>query len=77
MDKIAKIAETGNDLETLRALRLKLATTLDETKSARDIPPLVKRLQEVLREIAELEKIQSIPKNEIDSILERRRGGVG
>lgn len=55
MSQILQAAESGDRLETLKCLRDKLAATLDATESARDIPPLARRLAETLAEIATLE----------------------
>lgn len=56
---ILSAAKSGNQLETLKTLRDKLAQTLDSTQSARDIAPLAKRFADTLEEIARLEKEQS------------------
>lgn len=53
---IESIAQKGNDLETLKALRQKIAHTIDHTESARDIPSLSRQLQAVMSQITELEK---------------------
>lgn len=70
---LLETAKSGDQLETLYRLRDKLAETLDETRSARDIAPLAKRFSDTLAEIARLENEQG--KNSgsvIDEILERR-----
>lgn len=52
---IENIAKKGDSLETLKALRDKIANTLDNTKSGRDIASLSRQLQLVLSQIDELE----------------------
>ena len=54
-ENIEQIAVTGDNLETLRALRQKLATTLDKSESGRDIASLSRQLQIVMNQIADLE----------------------
>ena len=53
--KLETIAKKGDSLETLKALRDKIANTLDNTKSGRDISSLSRQLQLVLAQIEELE----------------------
>ncbi len=53
---IAEIAQKGDDLETLKALRQKLAQTIDESNSGRDISSLSRQLQIVLSQISILEE---------------------
>ena len=74
--KIEQISEQGNDLETLKALRRKIARTLDETTSGRDIAALSRQLQIVLQQINELEAAQEIDADtaEIDEMIRGRQG---
>lgn len=53
--KLASIAQNGNNLETLRALRQTLAEAIDRTTSGRDIASLSRQLQIVMERISELE----------------------
>ena len=53
--KLAQIADKGNDLDTLKQLRHKIAETIDESKSGRDIAALSRQLQTVMQQIAALE----------------------
>lgn len=53
--KLETIAKKGDSLETLKALRDKIANTLDNTKSGRDIASLSRQLQLVLAQIEEIE----------------------
>lgn len=73
--KIEQISEQGNDLDTLKALRRKIARTLDETTSGRDIAALSRQLQIVLQQINELEAAQEIDADtaELDEIIRSRR----
>ena len=55
MLKIEEVAEKGNNLETLKALRQNIARAIDSSSSGRDISSLSRQLQLVLDRIAELE----------------------
>ena len=71
--EILETATRGDQLETLKTLRNKLAKTLDETHSARDIAPLAKRLSDTLADIARLEDERGKNSGSVlDEILERR-----
>ena len=48
---LADIVANNNELETLKALQMKVATTLDSTTSARDIAALSKQLREITEKI--------------------------
>ena len=52
--KIEKVTEEGDTLESLKALRQKLAKTLDETTGGRDVASLALQLQKVLTTIDEM-----------------------
>ena len=56
---LTTIADQGNTLEMLKALRHKLAETLDASKSGRDIAALARQLQIVSAQISDLEAMQS------------------
>ena len=64
---ITETAEKGDRLETLKALRRKLAETLDETHSGRDIASLTLQMQKVLQQIDDIEDATS--GDEIDEII--------
>lgn len=51
MKSIVTAADSGDRLEALKVLRHKLAVTIRETKSARELPPLSRQLREVMEEI--------------------------
>lgn len=51
---IASAAATGDRLATLRALRDKIADSIDSTTSARDVAALTNRLLDVLDALAAL-----------------------
>ena len=53
--KLASIAQNGDNLETLRALRQTIAEAIDRTKSGRDLASLSRQLQIVMERISELE----------------------
>ena len=51
MDTVKKAFESGSRKKTLEAMALKIADTIDECESARDIPALTKRMVEMMDEI--------------------------
>ncbi|MCR4606425.1 MAG: hypothetical protein K5771_01695 [Oscillospiraceae bacterium] len=67
---LATIVESNDNLAMLRALRRKLAETIDTTTSARDLPALCRQLQSVSERITELEAQQS--DDPIGEILKER-----
>lgn len=69
--RIEEIAEKGDDLATMIALRQKLARTIDESRSGRDIASLTRQLQIVLSHIEELERRKQI--NDADSVIAQVR----
>lgn len=62
---IVSVADGGDRLETLQALRHKLAWTIHKSTSGRDIAALSKQLREVMDEIESMSAPQEIedPKN--------------
>ena len=64
---IAETSEKGDRLETLKALRRKLAETLDETHSGRDIASLTLQMQKVLQQIEYIEDAGN--GDEIDELI--------
>lgn len=52
---LTTIADSGDVLETLRELRHKIAVTLEECQSGRDIAALSRQLVLVVQQIEELE----------------------
>lgn len=72
---LAKIAKKGDNLETLRALRQRIAETIDATKSGRDIAALSRQLQIVMSQIAELEQQEEIDSGDtvLKQILEKHK----
>lgn len=80
---LSETAENSGRLETLRALRQKLAEALDESKSGRDIASLALQLQKVLLQIEEIETAEANDTDELQAIVDeckdrqtrpRRRG---
>ena len=66
--KLAQIADKGNDLDTLKQLRHKIAETIDESNSGRDIAALSRQLQLVMERITALEAEQKAAQH--DTILD-------
>jgi len=56
---LVTVTDSGNRLETLVALRHKLATAIEQTESARDIAPLSKQLREVMEEIDTIKQAEA------------------
>lgn len=73
-NNIAEIVENGNELETLRALQMKLARTIDASNSGRDIAALSRQLQTVTGRIRELEALEAQSDNVLDQIIAKHRG---
>lgn len=66
---IESTASKGDRLDTLRALRDRLAKKIDETESGRDIAALASRLTDVLIQIDALESDGDTQKEE-DSLAD-------
>ena len=73
--KLADIVANNDELETLKALQMKVAQTLDNTTSARDIAPLVKQLREITEKITQLGG-GSFYDDEIAEIIENCKGSA-
>lgn len=71
LDTIERIAESENDLGTLKALRQKIAKALDSTKSARDIASLSRQMVSIIEKISELEQMTD-DNDPVQEILNRR-----
>ncbi len=68
--KLVDVVDNNNELETLKALRMKLAETIDQSSSGRDIAALSRQLTGVTKRITELEEMQPCPATEvIDSLI--------
>ena len=48
MESVVKAFESGDRKRTLNAMAMKIADTIDECESARDIPALTKRMVEIM-----------------------------
>ena len=70
---LADVAATGVRLDTLRALRDRLAVEIDATASARDVAALSARLLETLAEVAAAEAAEPKPKGTALDEFTRRR----
>ena len=68
-NKISDIVENGNEFETLKALQMKLARTIDESNSGRDIAALSRQLQIVTGRIRELEALENQGDTVLDQII--------
>lgn len=70
--RIVDIAEKDERLATLKALRQKIAETLDKSDSGRDVASLALQMQKVLIQIEELE-LEADDDDELDEIIEQHR----
>lgn len=70
---IEQIANEGNTLETLKALRQKLAYMIDRCESGRDVSSLARQLQIVIAQINQLEE-EDASGDPIAIIIEKNRG---
>lgn len=68
--KLTEVIKDGSELEILKALQTKLATTIDNTKSARDLAALSRQLREVTEKIQELD---ALPKDddELEMLMQK------
>ena len=69
MADLVKAAQSGSKRETLEALRDKIASSIQDCESGRDVAALSKRLMEVVNEI------DALPKQKKDSPLARAKNG--
>ena len=72
---LVKIADQGDNLETLKALRHKLAKAIEDSNSGRDISSLARQLQIVMAQISELEKERGILPGETALSMVRKKHG--
>ena len=72
-NKIAEIVENGNEMDTLKALQMKLARTIDESNSGRDIAALSRQLQIVTGRIRELEALENQGDTVLDQIIAKHK----
>ena len=68
-EKLADIVSKNDELETLKALQLKVAQTIDNTTSGRDIAALSRQLRELTEQISFLSADEG---SEIDELLKSR-----
>lgn len=72
--RLTEAAASGNRLDTLVALRNRLAEEIDNSTSGRDIAALSRQLTDVLEAIAEMpDGVQTSPADEIARRREERR----
>jgi hypothetical protein len=72
VESLAEAVGTESRLTALKALRDRLATTMDESESARDIAALSKQLMDVLIQIEAVAPKKVEVKSAVDQIAERR-----
>ena len=70
MADLVSAAKSGDKRDTLEALRDKIAASIQDCESGRDVAALSKRLMEVMNEIEALPK----PKNDSPLAKARRNG---
>ena len=71
LEKVIK--DRAGELETMKVLQLKLAKTIDESNSGRDIAALSRQLQTVTGRIAELEELESQTDSVLDQIISKHK----
>ncbi len=54
-NNLTSIADSGTELEILKSLRHKLAETIEQSQSGRDVASLSRQLRDVLARISEIE----------------------
>ena len=69
MADLISAAQSGNRRETLEALRDKIAASIQDCESGRDVAALSKRLMEVMGEL------DALPQPKSDSPLAKARNG--
>lgn len=69
MADLVSAAQSGNRRETLEALRDKIAASIQDCESGRDVAALSKRLMEVMGEL------DALPQPKSDSPLAKARNG--
>lgn len=69
MADLISAAQSGNRRETLEALRDKIAASIQDCESGRDVAALSKRLMEVMGEL------DALPQPKKDSPLAKARNG--
>ena len=67
------IKDQAGELETMKVLQLKLARTIDESNSGRDIAALSRQLREVTAKITELEAQSSRSDTVLDQVLAKHK----
>jgi hypothetical protein len=72
-EPLATTAAKGDVLETLRALRDRLASELDGCDSSRDVAALSQRLMDVLAQIDAAEKARPVAKGTVRDDIAKRR----
>ena len=70
MADLVKAAQSGNRRETLEALRDKIAASIADCESGRDVAALSKRLMEVMGEL------DALPKPKKESPLAKAKRGA-
>lgn len=71
---IEEVTGAGDDLEALIALRQKIARTIDESNSGRDIAALSRQLLGVMNQIAELKEAREAGEDPVAEIMARKKG---
>ena len=67
------IQDNAGELETMKVLQLKLARTIDESNSGRDIAALSRQLREVTAKISELEQREEYEDTPLYKLLREAR----
>lgn len=68
------IKDQAGELETMKVLQLKLARTIDESSSGRDIAALSRQLREVTAKISELQAQEDYSDTPLYQIIREAEG---
>ena len=70
---LAAVAKTGDHIKTLYALRDKLASSIDESKSARDIAALSRQITEVMALIEKAKPPDKKKVTPLDAAIKKKK----
>ena len=72
--RLIDIVDKGSEIDTLLVLRRKIAKTIDESKSGRDIASLSRQLREINGQITELQETRREGETVLDEIIRKHNG---
>lgn len=72
--RLIDIVDKGSEIDTLLVLRRKIAKTIDESKSGRDIASLSRQLREINGQITKLQETRRERETVLDEIIRKHNG---